>query len=311
MSTSVGCLSKVMENPQTSATRHLIPSVSRSDSAEQSQQPLHCDTVSPDPCVCSSTATSPQDSAITLSVLGNASFMLSNPGSCLNNGARSTASLPVSWCGAFRDPPGLEHSKPGSDSDVPSSLLTRKVLKVRRLASRHEKSSVWSSGASGQAFVTIPKPGPERAVALAQTVTPSKTVRVLGDELRKSSPLRDINAEAEGERRTRRHHVRIDHLIGRGPKADQTLLELRSVYTPATRKSHEVAVRRFLMFCQRPEHHLHTDADIDRALVCDANVMYVAGLQHYHGKNLLPPSWIAGWLSAKQDDGKFLDIPGL
>lgn len=55
---------------------------------------LHCGSPSPEPCVCSSDATSPQDSATTFSALEDAVFMPSNFGvrgilsDRLNNGAR-------------------------------------------------------------------------------------------------------------------------------------------------------------------------------------------------------------------------------
>ena len=64
----------------------------------------------------------------------------------------------------------------------------------------------------------------------------------------------------------------IDHLMGRGDFW--------------SRNSFEAAVQQFFKFGQQHGHHFHRVADIDRALVCHANELCVAGVQHHHGTKL-------------------------
>ena len=144
-SVNVGFLLEVMRNPRTRAAQHLIVRLFL-DAFQLSSLSRHLrwsanyytGNVSPGPCVCSSDATSPQDSAVTWSVLG----------------APSTGCLPTSWCGAFHEPPArkarFRRSRPAERSSWPGNLpqITKTRLPPRRKASSF--AVVGSTGASGQ-----------------------------------------------------------------------------------------------------------------------------------------------------------------
>ena len=237
------------------------------------------------------------------------------------HGARSTCCHAASWCRTFREPPRLERGKPDSDGyfrkrvvlppvqktlqSIPTRITPRKKLKVLPPLETLVPSATNS-------FVNIPKSGLERAFAFAQTVMPSKPLGVLVDEMLKNVSFRDINVEADDtssdsdvERDSKQLHVMIDHLMVRGPKAEQTPLGLRSVPRQGQdRVTRQQSKSSFCPGSDRGGHHLHTDADL---------VLWFfmrTGCAHHHGA-MLPPSWIAGRLSATWVGGKFHEITEL
>ena len=223
---------------------------------------------------------------------------------------------------------------PASES---SCLMSRKLFKVPRRAFRHEKSSKcsrywkhlcqWPTSAT-KPFVNIPKSGLERAFAFAQTVTPSKPLGVL-DELLKNASVRDINVGADDtssdsdvERDSKHHrtqsgrqawrlHVMIDHLMVRGPKQNKHLWICGQCHSRDKKELRGLNPKvPSAPASDRGVHHLHTDTDLDRALVFHANELCVAGAQHHHGTMLLAAlldRWPAfckmGWRKVPRDHG--------
>ena len=180
-SQNVGFLLQVMTNPQTGATRHLIlrPFLDPR-SAEQSQQSssvvrrdaghlFHCGIVCLDPCACSSKATSPH--AFQFCCLCK-----------LENWSWADGLSRRLWGVAIRKPPGLS-----------AQNLTLTVIFRRRVVLPLVKKTPQSTPTPipprkktqhvaawpGRSPVTLPKSGPKRAVALAQTVTHLKQLEVL------------------------------------------------------------------------------------------------------------------------------------
>ena len=123
---------------------------------------------------------------------------------------------------------------------------------------------------------------------------------------RQSTQSNDSDAKLDSKhhqnqsgRQTHQLRFMINHVMGRGPRAEQTLLELRSVCTPMTRNSYESAVNESLLFGLQHVHHPHTIADIGRALVVRTSCTWLV-CSTIIAQTCSPPFWIAGQLSGNQ-----------
>ena len=73
-------------------------------------------------------------------MLEDAVFVPSTPGVFAS--LQMELGRPASWCGAFREPPGLEGTKPDTDGCVPQESRPAscpELLNVSRRASRHDQ----------------------------------------------------------------------------------------------------------------------------------------------------------------------------
>ena len=79
----------------------------------------------------------------------------------------------------------------------------------------------------------------------------------------------------------------VDHVMCRGGKLEESLLEQRAVRSFAARLSHVTVLGKFLKSAKERALHLDEDVEINDARVVCHNDCFVQGVQHHHGSQLL------------------------
>ena len=88
----------------------------------------------------------------------------------------------------------------------------------------------------------------------------------------------------------RQHHrlrMLVDHLVYRGGRSEESLVERKAVRTLPARRNHQTALGTFLKFVKERALPLVEDVEIHRALVAYSDDCIDHGVQRHHGSQLL------------------------